>query len=102
MSKVVVAWVLPTTRESGRPLAVDDIDRVEIEVSADMGANFSPLGSYPISILSTEMTEIDPGEWMFRGRVFDKAQRPSAYTTASVVVADTTPPSQLILNLSVV
>lgn len=103
MANVKVVWALPTTRESGKPLDPADIAEVEIEMSADLGANFTSIGTFLPNILETVVTELEPGEWRFRGFVWDTQGRNSKYTNASVVIPDNTNPGVLqSLTLSLV
>ena len=102
MANVRVQWVLPTTRESGKPLAVADIDHVLIEVSADGGANFAPVGSFLPDVLETTVTDVDFGEYFFRGTVTDTKGRKSNPVVDSVLNEDTTPPSELTIALDLV
>lgn len=96
MTDVRVIWVLPTTRESGKPLAAADIDRVILEMSADGGANYVGVDEFPASVLETTVVELEPGEWFFRGTVRDTAGRRSKPLTRSTVIADTTAPGALV------
>lgn len=98
---VTLSWALPTTRESGKPLAVEDIQSVVVEVSANDGADWALVGSFPPNVLSTEVTDLDFGTWLFRGIVVDTKGRPSAPLQAVLVNEDTSPPSAL-LTLEVV
>lgn len=93
---VTLVWALPTTRESGKPLAVADIRHVAVDVSADGGASWSPLGAFTPDVLSTEITDLDFGTWSFRGVVEDTRGRVSNPLVASLTVEDTTPPSVLL------
>lgn len=93
---VTLQWALPTTRESGKPLAASDIQHVSVEVSADAGANWSLLGTFPPNVLSTQLTDLDFGTWVFRGVVVDTKGRPSQPLTATLVNEDTSPPSALV------
>jgi hypothetical protein len=93
---VTLVWALPTTRESGKPLAVSDIAHVAIEVSADGGGNWSPVGTFGPERLSTSLTDLDFGIWSFRGTVVDTKGRTSNPLLATLVVEDTTPPSVLL------
>lgn len=95
MANVNVVWSLPVTRESGKPLNVSDIDRVEIEISADAGANFGLVGKFGTDVTSTLLEAVDVGDWIVRGTVYDKAGRQSKPLLASFSIADTTPPSAL-------
>lgn len=102
MANVKVSWVLPTTRKSGKPLLVEQIAFAFVEMSADLGANFGPVGQFPPDVLETTVTELEPGEWVFRGSVQDTAGKVSGTVEARIVVEDTSPPSDLQLTLSLV
>lgn len=95
MANVKLTWTLPTTRQSGRPLPVEEIAAVEIAQSADGGASFGVIDVLPPTVLSTVVSELEPGEWFFRGVVLDKNGRRSAARTGSIVVPDETPPGEL-------
>jgi hypothetical protein len=94
MPNITVAWVLPTTRVSGKPLAPEAIDSVKLEISAD-GENFTPFDVFPREVLETTVTDLEPGEWFFRGTVIDTAGRPSLPVTAGIIIEDSTPPGAL-------
>lgn len=98
---VTLQWALPTTRESGKPLPVADIQHVVVEVSANGGVDWAQVGTFPPSVLSTQVTDLDFGTWLFRGIVVDTKGRPSAPLEATLVNEDTSPPSAL-LTLEVV
>lgn len=93
---VTLNWALPTTRESGKPLLVSDIQHVVIEVSANEGVDWALVGTFPPNVLSADVTDLDFGTWLFRGIVVDTKGRPSAPLEAVVVNEDTSPPSQLV------
>ena len=96
MATVKVRWSLPTTRESGLPLDPADIAGVELSLSADGGANFGLFDTYPPSVLEAQVTELEPGTWVFRGVVVDSDGRRSAPRTAVQVIEDATPPGALL------
>ena len=98
---VILSWALPTTRESGKPLAVEDIQHVNVEVSANDGVDWALVGTFPPDVLSTQITDLDFGTWRFRGIVVDNKGRASAPLEAVLVNEDTSPPSALV-NLAVV
>lgn len=100
MANVRVSWVLPTVRESGKPLAAGDIKHVLLSLSADGGANFGVLDTYPPSVLETVITELEPGEWRVRGVVVDTKDRASAPVTEAIVIEDQSPPGALALDLA--
>lgn len=93
---VILNWVLPTTRESGKSLAVADIAHVAVEVSADEGASWSSVGAFTPETLSTQLTDLDFGVWAFRGFVVDTKGRASKPLFAALTVEDATPPSVLL------
>ena len=95
MRDVTVTWVLPTTRESGKPLAPADIDRVILEMSVD-GSNYVGVDEFPSSVLSTAVVELESGEWFFRGTVRDTKGRKSKPVVRSIVIEDDTPPGPLV------
>ena len=93
---VTVAWELPTSRTSNRPLAPSDIRHVVLDVSADGGSTFVPIGEFPPSVLSAAVTDLDFGTWLFRGVVVPVKGLPSLPMTATFVIDDTTPPNPLV------
>lgn len=100
MANVKVTWALPVARESVRPLAPADIHHVRLEISADGGANYGVFWTFGASILEATVTDLEPGEWWFRGIVVDTASRQSQPVSSSITIADTTPPGPLTLSLS--
>lgn len=94
---VTLHWELPTTRTSNRPLPATDIQHVLVDVSADDGATWAPIGAFPPNVLSTQLTDLDFGTWKFRGVVVDLKGRVSAPLEAVLVNEDTSPPSALVV-----
>lgn len=102
MANIRVQWVLPTTRMSGKPLAVADISHVRVEISADEGASFTSISDFPPDVLETLVQDVDFGTWVFRAACADTKGRVSEWAAGFVVIEDTTPPSQVTLTLSLV
>ena len=98
---VTLQWELDLTRTSGKPLALVDIKHVVIDVTADDGASWAPIGAFPPSVLSTQITDLDFGTWRFRGVVVDTKDRPSAPLEATLVNEDNSPPSALLTLVAV-
>lgn len=71
MSNLVLNWTLPTTRILGEALPPEQIEFVEIQMSADGGVNYGGLSQQPPSVLTQTLTDVDPGTYMFRGIVQD-------------------------------
>lgn len=96
---VNVSWVLPTTRESGKPLNPADIAGVELSLSAD-NVNWSAYNTFPKEVLSTVIPELEIGEWFVQGVVLDTAGKRSKPVVASITVPDESAPGALQLTLS--
>lgn len=100
MAKSVnVSWVLPTTRESGKPLANTDIAGVEIGLSVD-NVNWSVYDTFTPDVLSTVIPELEIGTWFVAGVVIDKAGKRSKTVVESIVIPDDSAPGMLQLTLS--
>lgn len=96
---VNVNWLLPITRESGKPLDLSQIAAVELSLSVD-NVNFTAYSEFPSTVLSTVIPELEIGEWFVRGVVRDTAGRKSKPVVKSIVIPDETPPGTLDLTLS--
>jgi hypothetical protein len=94
MANLLIGWVLPTVRDSGRPLPVEQIAHVEIDISAD-GVNFAALGPFLPDVLATEVSDLDIGQWLVRGIVVDTKGRRSDEYISSVEVEDDSAPGML-------
>jgi hypothetical protein len=91
-----LSWVLPTTRESNRPLRVEEIAAVEISLSADGGANFAAYDTYTPDVLSAVIPELEIGEWTVRGVVVDTKGKKSKPLDRAVVIEDESAPGALV------
>ena len=96
---VNVSWVLPTTRESGKPLDPAQIAGVELSLSAD-GVNFTAYDTFAKEVLATVIPDLDIGEWFVQGVVIDTTGKRSKPTVKSIVVLDESAPGVLELTLS--
>lgn len=99
MARVTVKWVIPTTRESGKPLKLSDVHHVRVEVSAD-GVSFANVGDFTPDVTETVLDDLDFGTWTFRGLVVDTAGRVSQPAFATVDIVDTTPPGPTVLTVT--
>lgn len=78
MSSATFTWTLPTLRESGGPLDPADIDRTEIAMSADDGANFTPTATVvPTDEQTWTVSELVFGDYIVRFVVIDTQGRAS-------------------------
>lgn len=99
---VNVAWVYPTTRQSGLPLPANELAGVELSVSVD-NTNWTVYDSFTAAETSTVVPELEAGTWYFRGVVLDTAGRRSAPLVANIIVPDESPPGPLsTLNVTLV
>ena len=101
MAKSVnVSWVLPTVRESGKPLDPAQIGGVELSLSVD-NVNWSVYNTFPKEVLNTVIPELEVGTWYVSGLVIDTAGKRGKPLVQSVVVPDETAPGALVsLTLS--
>ena len=83
MANVRLAWTLPTTRVQGEALPESEIAFVEIQMSADGGANYSGLAQVAPPILEFVAQDLNPGTYLFRGIVEDVDGRRSAAADAT-------------------
>jgi hypothetical protein len=99
MANVKLSWVLPTVKfPSGKPLPVGDIDAFEVAISGDGGASWAVTDVFPPSVLETLFTDLEPGDWRFRGVAVDKAGRRGVEAFASVAIADLSGPGAATLE----
>lgn len=100
MANVKVRWVLPTVRQSGRPLDISQIAGAEIAISADAGATFSVDGVYPPDVTETVFSELEAGDWLFRCVVIDTAGRRSNPALGGITIADESPPGEPVIEVT--
>lgn len=88
MARATLTWTLPTQRVDGRPLDPTEIDRTEIRMSADGGANFSdpPVIVPPDAVQTFVADNLVAGDYVFRATVFDTDGRNSAPSDATGTV----------------
>lgn len=96
MADITVTVELPTTREKGGALKVEDIDRWILEMSADGGVNYVVVDEFEPSVLETVVPELEHGTWFFRGSVRDAFGQMSKPVVESKVINDTSPPNSLV------
>lgn len=100
MKSMRISWTLPTVREQGGPITPAEIGEVEIELSADGGVNYTPVGSFPSDTLETIVADLPfSDQYVVRGRAIDTAAQAGVWTSLPFTVADTSPPGAL--NISV-
>lgn len=88
----VVTWQLPTSRESGGPLDIADIQHVEVSLSADLGVNFSILGNVtPLAAQERTIPDLVDGDYVVRLVVVDVNGLRSANVDTSFLI-DTSAP----------
>lgn len=101
MKSVQISWTLPTTRQQGGVLDLADIAGVDIEMSADGGQNFSPVGSFTPDVLNTVVADLPFADtYVARGRCVDNAGQAGDWTIFPFTVVDTSPPGALGLTVT--
>lgn len=67
MKTARITWSLPTERESGNPLPVDDIVGVIVSLSADQGQNFGAIDTVvPGGPQEAIAPDLEDGTWIVR------------------------------------
>ena len=100
MADVRVSWVLPTVKfPSGKPLPVSDIEVFELAISGDGGASWAVTDAFTPDVLETVFTDLEPGDWQFRGLAIDKAGRRGVEAFGGVTIADLSGPGAATLNV---
>lgn len=76
---VKVTWVLPTERENGRPLPVEEISGTDVSFRVVGAPVFSPLPPRVVPGVPQEavVNDMDPGDWEFRCVVVDTKENES-------------------------
>jgi hypothetical protein len=101
MKNVLISWVLPTTRQEGGPLPVSEIQHATIELSADSGANFSPLGQFATDVLSTPVNDLPASDqYVVRGWVTDTDNQTGNPVSVPFAIADDSPPGDLTIEVT--
>ena len=96
MANVKVSWKLPSTRESGKPLAAADVKHVDVQMSADQGANFVSLHHVIPPVLELMVTDLEPGTYQFKAFAVDTKDRVGKPGTAQITIDDSTPPGAVL------
>lgn len=101
MKNILINWVLPTTRQLGGPLPVEEIDHVSIELSADAGASYALVGDFTPDVLSAPVNDLPVSDqYVVRGHVVDTGTLVGDYTETAFVIADDSAPG--VLEITVV
>jgi hypothetical protein len=94
---VTITWDLPTQREGGGDLQPEELDYVQVNMSADMGANYTELARVPAADpQSVFIPDLEIGSWQFQFRVMDRlGQFDRTPHIEAVVVIDDSPPNSV-------
>lgn len=95
MASVKVKWTLPTTRASGKPLALADVAGVKLQISANGGQTYTDLPQAKATDTERLFQDLEPGEWRWRGAAVDTKGRTASWSNATFVIEDTSPPGVL-------
>lgn len=101
MKSIRISWTLPTVREMGGAITPAEIAAVEIELSADGGANFSPVSSFPSDKLEAIVADLPFSDaYVVRGRAIDTTSQAGQWSTLPFAVVDTSPPGALTISVA--
>ena len=100
MKTILINWILPTTRQQGGPLLPADIARVEIELSADGGANYTSVGTFTPDILDTTVADLPFGDYTVRGRAVDQTNQAGNWAEEAFSLSDTSPPGDVTITVT--
>lgn len=80
---------------------MSDIGGVEIELSADAGVNFTPVGVFTPDILQTQVADLPFGDqYQVRGRVIDQTGQAGNWAVELFSLADDSPPGDLTVTVT--
>lgn len=102
MKNILISWALPTTRQQGGPLPVEEIRGVVIELSADGGANFSAVGAeFPASVTEVPVNDLPfSDQYVVRGTVIDTLDQSGNPVLFPFAIADTSPPGDMTIQVT--
>ena len=93
MNNALVKWTLPTVRQGGGTLRPSDIDKTEVSISGDAGGNFALFANVsPAGPQQAIISDLDPGDYIFRIVVVDVTGQKGTATDLSGTVADDSAP----------
>lgn len=72
MGNVALTWGRPSHRSDGTPLGEVEVAAYRVELSADGGANFVPIGVTTAPDRAFTQTELEPGVYLFRVVAVDR------------------------------
>lgn len=90
MSTAHITWVDPTARTDGTPLKQGDLAYIQVQMSADGGQNYAPVGHAAPGTQTFDQDLTDPGTYNFKLEAVD-TQTPPAISADSVIVSVTVP-----------
>ena len=100
MKNIIIQWVLPTARQLGGPLPVEEILHVEIELSADAGGSYAPLGPFPTDVLEYPVNDLPfSDQYIARGRAVDLDGQPGSWYEKPFTLGDDSPPGDLVVSV---
>ncbi len=101
---VKVTWVLPTERENGRPLPLDEIAGTDVSFRVVGAPTFTPIPPRvgPTDPQEVTVSDMDPGEWEFQCVVVDVKDNESTpeERTVSVPFSNPNPVSNMTVTVS--
>ena len=102
MRNIIINWVLPVVRQLGGVLDPTEIASVEIELSADAGVSYAPVGPFSRDVLSVPVNDLPfSDQYVVRGRVIDTGGAVGNWVAVPFTLADTSPPGDLTVTVDI-
>lgn len=97
---ILIRWVLPTTRQLGGPLPIEDIRDSDIELSADAGLTYVPIGTFLNTVLEVPVADLPfSDQYIARGRSTDITNQPGNWFEVPFTLSDDSPPGDLVVSI---
>ena len=102
MKNILITMILPTTREQGGPLPIEEIRGTVLALSSDGGANWAPIGTENTpDVLQVPVNDLPVGaDYQVRGIVFDTLDQASNPVFVPFEIVDDSPPGALDLTVT--
>lgn len=91
MSNIKLSWVDPTTLAGGAVIPAGHFSHVDVQMSADGGANFTSLARVAPGEQTYTVTDLPPGKYDFNVYAVDALDRPSVVASVSATIVPPVP-----------
>ncbi len=85
MSLVTIPVAAPTSRKDGSTLKIEEIARMDFELSSDNGLSYNDVGHAAANQTEFKLQDLDPGSYLVRATATDNQDRPLTSDFSNVV-----------------